>query len=276
VNIGLHEGISDEKHRLQMGPAIWLYLWLVRRQTRPNGMVLGGSPITYDMIHEQTGHPVRSLQRWMSILADLPDQKFAYIELSYLSFKQMRLRVLKPKKFGFRQIPLPMEEIAGGPAASAQPSAKSGGSFTSKVADIHAKSGGFKQSGSLRNSESERESGFEPPVDWIPFGPWRGYVRMRERIGRPLTEYSIGQAILFLSALRAQGNDPAEVLEQSIWSSSVKFWPVSKNGGANGSDSRNRRPSGAIAASAGKYDKRKVVELPNEPCELEKRAIAGR
>ena len=52
-------------------------------------------------------------------------------------------------------------------------------------------------------------------ADWIPIGPWRGYVDMRREIRRPLTAYAIDLAIRDLAALKAEGNDPAEVLEEA-------------------------------------------------------------
>jgi len=51
-----------------MGASIWLYGWLVLRQTSQHdgvGWVLGGSPITYREIEEETGFNPRTLERWM-------------------------------------------------------------------------------------------------------------------------------------------------------------------------------------------------------------------
>lgn len=93
-------------------------------------------------------------------------------------------------------------------------------------------------------------------------GPWRGYVDVCRAVNRPLTPYAIDLAIRDLVALKAQGNDPAEVLEQSIRTRSVKLWPVAKNGGANATDNRYRKPAGgAIAPPTGKYVGRPAHEL---------------
>lgn len=138
-----------------MSDAVWLYDWFLWRQTRRNGLVLGGAPLTYARIKEQTGYPIRNMQRWLKKLT-----QNGYVEVTYLNFKQMRIRVLKSKKFGFKQLSLAIEQppaTTGG--TSPGPSAKSGGRVPPKVAGQATKSGGFKQSGTLSSNETpERES----------------------------------------------------------------------------------------------------------------------
>lgn len=56
--------------------------------------------------------------------------------------------------------------------------------------------------------------------DWIPADAWAGYVEMRVTIKKPLkTERAINLAINTLDRLRADGNDPAAVLDQSTLNS---------------------------------------------------------
>lgn len=55
---------------------------------------------------------------------------------------------------------------------------------------------------------------------WIPAEAWAGYVEMRVAIKKPLkTERAINLAINTLDRLRADGNDPAAVLDQSTLNS---------------------------------------------------------
>lgn len=75
-NIGVRNGLLDDKHRLAMGSAVWLYLWLIDHQTKSSSKVLGGKPIraadvqdTYPSIDEKT------YRRWLTILTN-----FNYIE----------------------------------------------------------------------------------------------------------------------------------------------------------------------------------------------------
>jgi hypothetical protein len=70
-NTGLRGVLFEAQHHARMGSAIWLYGWLVLRQTHQTGTtgwVLGGAPITYREIEEETGFNRRTLERWMSVL----------------------------------------------------------------------------------------------------------------------------------------------------------------------------------------------------------------
>ena len=54
-----------------MGSAVWLYGWLVLRQAHQSdgiGYVLGGAPLTYREIEEETGFNRRTLEAWMRTL----------------------------------------------------------------------------------------------------------------------------------------------------------------------------------------------------------------
>lgn len=65
--------------------------------------------------------------------------------------------------------------------------------------------------------------------DWIPADAWAGYVEMRVAIKKPLkTERAINLAINTLDRLRADGNDPAAVLDQSTLNSWQGLFPVSE------------------------------------------------
>jgi len=70
-NTGLRGVLFDAVHYERMGAALWLYGWLVLRQTRQQGSigwVLGGAPVSYREIEEETGFNSRTLERWMQIL----------------------------------------------------------------------------------------------------------------------------------------------------------------------------------------------------------------
>src|SRR5271169_1669689 len=77
-NTGLRGVLFEERHYARMGAAIWLYGWLVLRQTHQSGevgFVLGGAPVRYREIEEETGFNRRTLERWLSTL-----RKQGYIE----------------------------------------------------------------------------------------------------------------------------------------------------------------------------------------------------
>jgi len=95
-NTGLRGVLFEARHYERMGAAIWLYGWLVLRQTRQQGgvgWVLGGSPVTYREIEEETGFNCRTLERWMQTL-----RRQGYIETEAAP-AGLVIRILKAKKF---------------------------------------------------------------------------------------------------------------------------------------------------------------------------------
>jgi len=94
-NTGLRGVLFEEQHYARMGSAIWLYGWLVLRQTHQTGTtgwVLGGAPVTYREIEGETGFNRRTLERWMSLL-----RRNAYIATEAAPGGVI-VRILKAKK----------------------------------------------------------------------------------------------------------------------------------------------------------------------------------
>jgi hypothetical protein len=95
-NAGLRGGLFDARHFGKMGGAVWLYGWLVLRQTHQTGeigWVLGGAPVNYREIEEETGFNRRTLERWMRTL-----RRHGYI-LTQASPAGIVIRIAKAKKF---------------------------------------------------------------------------------------------------------------------------------------------------------------------------------
>jgi hypothetical protein len=93
---GLRGGLFEQQHCARMGTAIWLYGWLVLRQTNQKadiGWVLGGKPISYREIEEETGFNRRTLERWMRDL-----RRAGYIQTSVVPAGVV-VRITKAKKF---------------------------------------------------------------------------------------------------------------------------------------------------------------------------------
>jgi len=94
-NTGLRGVLFEARHYARMGSAIWLYGWLVLRQTHQTGTtgwVLGGAPVTYREIEGETGFNRRTLERWMSAL-----RRNAYIATEAAPGGVI-VRILKAKK----------------------------------------------------------------------------------------------------------------------------------------------------------------------------------
>jgi hypothetical protein len=94
-NTGLRGVLFEERHYARMGSAIWLYGWLVLRQTHQTGTtgwVLGGAPVSYREIESETGFNRRTLERWMRLL-----RRNEYIETEAAPGGVI-VRILKAKK----------------------------------------------------------------------------------------------------------------------------------------------------------------------------------
>lgn len=112
-NTGLRGVLFEARHYQRMGAAVWLYGWLVLRQTHQHGdlgCVLGGSPISYREIEEETGFKRRTLECWMRVL-----RRQGYIETSTAPGGVI-VRITKAKKFahGVRNSAEGIRESAGG------------------------------------------------------------------------------------------------------------------------------------------------------------------
>jgi hypothetical protein len=95
-NTGLRGVLFESQHYERMGAAVWLYGWLVLRQTHQSGSVgwvLGGAPISYREIEEETGFNRRTLERWMTTL-----RRYGYIETEAAP-AGVAVRITKAKKF---------------------------------------------------------------------------------------------------------------------------------------------------------------------------------
>ena len=80
-----------------------------------------------------------------------------------------------------------------------------------------------------------------PPIqipDWIPVDAWNDFVDSRKKLRKPLTQGAIKLAISTLSKLKSEGNDPKEVIEQSILSGYSGLFPV--NNGKQSNTDQNR------------------------------------
>jgi hypothetical protein len=72
--IYVKNNLLDGKHIEAMGASVWLYMWLLDKMTSVNengvGKVLGGQPITFDMIQAELGISIRTYRRWVDQLRD--------------------------------------------------------------------------------------------------------------------------------------------------------------------------------------------------------------
>jgi hypothetical protein len=65
-----------------------------------------------------------------------------------------------------------------------------------------------------------------PLPDWIDPEAWAGYVEMRKRIKKPMTERAAKLVVESLGRLKQAGNDPSAVLDQSTQNSWQGVFPI--------------------------------------------------
>jgi DNA-binding PadR family transcriptional regulator len=114
-NTGVRGVLLDAGHYERMGSAIWLYSWFVLRQTHqtgPIGWVLGGAPVSYREIEEETGFNRRTLEGWLRRL-----RREGYIETSAKPTGVV-VRITKAKKYSqtTRRIADRLRQVAATPA----------------------------------------------------------------------------------------------------------------------------------------------------------------
>ena len=118
-NTGLRGVLFESRHYERMGAAVWLYGWLVLRQTHQQGSVgwvLGGAPVSYREIEEETGFNPRTLERWMQVL-----RRGGYIQTEAASGGVI-ISITKAKKF-----PQGARKVAEGARRVADPSPQNRG-----------------------------------------------------------------------------------------------------------------------------------------------------
>lgn len=67
--------------------------------------------------------------------------------------------------------------------------------------------------------------------EWLPIEQWAAFVEMRKRMKASLTDRAVMLAIGELEKLRAQGHDPAKVLDQSVANGWKGLFPIKSKGG---------------------------------------------
>lgn len=75
----------------------------------------------------------------------------------------------------------------------------------------------------------------EPIVlpEWIKPEDWAAFVKHREAVKKPMSAEAQKRGIALLERLRAEGNDPSAVINQSIISGWTGFFPVNNRGRAS-------------------------------------------
>jgi hypothetical protein len=146
---GLRGVLFEARHYAQMGSAVWLYGWLVLRQTHQSGdmgWVLGGAPVSYLEIEEETGFNRRTLERWMRDL-----RRAGYIQTTTVQ-GGLSIRITKAKKF-----PQAVRNSAEGVRRSAGSGTRNCGASTQQVVTHEHVTNGMNSLSIARMKEIEAQ-----------------------------------------------------------------------------------------------------------------------
>jgi len=86
-----------------------------------------------------------------------------------------------------------------------------------------------------KKSEKGGKTGFTLPP-WVPSAEWEAYEDMRKKIRKPMTDKARELAITKLGKLQAEGNDPAEVLNQSTLNAWAGLFAIKADRAGGGFD----------------------------------------
>jgi len=136
--------------------------------------------------------------------------------------------------------------------------------FSTKQARFYAETDPKTGHGTVRNRKQEpsgnrhkAETVELPP--WMPADAWAGFVAMRRAIKKPLTAEGIPLAIKKLDSMRAAGQDPRAVLEQSTMNNYQGLFDVKSSSHARVSpDATHLGKAGQETAAAGQRLKERL------------------
>jgi len=201
LNSGVRGGLWDVKHYGQMGDAIWLFGWLVHRQTIEKngvGLVLRGKALTYRDIMEDTGFAERTLHRWMAMLV-----RSGYITVRHSLYSRMVISITNAKKFKFSKSSRP--QVADITISPSRP----------VLADMGTKSGLLKEGTEI---EQKLQSPLPPVNGGQQIFEWCGQV-ISVNMGRKhrlpnLSAYEGGMARDVVEFLTRRGF-PAQIVNRA-------------------------------------------------------------
>lgn len=96
------------------------------------------------------------------------------------------------------------------------------------------------------NNKPDNKPSINPTLpDWLPMDAWNGWVEMRKKRKRPLTDRAIARAINKLDAIRAKGHDIAELLDRSTMNGWLDIYEPKESNRA-GNSAKPTEPTNAM------------------------------
>jgi hypothetical protein len=114
------------------------------------------------------------------------------------------------------------------------------------------------------NRKGTKSKGADAPIvmvpDWIPGEAWADFVAHRKSIRKPLTSKAAELAIRALAELRAKGQRPTAVIEQSIAAGWTGLFPLKTNSGAAHETTGRLSAADRVRANCRRSEERELAE----------------
>jgi hypothetical protein len=97
--VEIARGLLEPKHREALGPAIFLYLWLLSTKPYKSPMAMGGRPIALWVMATACGSTDREIRRWLARLRKRGYIRTELVNSGLRSKCGVRVRILKAKEW---------------------------------------------------------------------------------------------------------------------------------------------------------------------------------
>jgi hypothetical protein len=192
--------------------AFWIDLLAMAGRSRFAGLVCAG-----EIDGKIVGYPVHKFQSLMSAPINVEETfalftktgKIRTTVTTEIPIKLISVEILNWSKF---QSEYQRQKPYRAPLQRRLQSGDSQGDTQSNATEVE----GEGEVDVEEHQHQARQARFLVP-EWVPQEPWKDYLEMRRRKRVPNTERALKLAVTALTKLREDGNDPAGVLEQSIF-----------------------------------------------------------
>lgn len=163
--------------------------------------------VAFKMDETNRCHVEYSPQKWCSLLKLKQKKLLSFLELTE---NQLKTKVKRTKNKIRIEIPNLLKK---------RDNYTKGLEVTSKKLSVRSRSRSRKE------IDTDKDKNLILP-DWLPKENWKGYLEMRKKIKKPMTERAVKLQINELTKLKKQGHDPGKVLDQSVRNSWQGLFPL--------------------------------------------------
>jgi DNA-binding transcriptional ArsR family regulator len=201
-------GLLTPEHCQRIGPALWVFLWMIHHEHKPdgkpNGLVSQGRPVTYEEIAHDLGRKARMIAYHVKALEE---QGYVRSERAGTHGRGVRYFISNPVRWNLNGTHERVATDCGPSSNETSDRLATDGMCNKEQRTNNTKN---KPKGEVFNSAE-----MELP-EWLPRDVWVEFVEHRRETKKPLTERAARTNIRRLSELRSKGQDPRAVIDQTI------------------------------------------------------------